>query len=166
MKPCIRCGETKPLKSFYAHPQMGDGHLNKCKVCCREYARKRHYKKSRDPEWREAERLRSIEKFRRNRHRWNVGTPTHEAARSAAIRAHPNTPTGMERHHWSYNREHWADVIFVTISVHRCLHRHMSYDADLKYFRTPRGHLLDTKRKHVRWMLAVLNERSRYQSAA
>ena len=33
MKPCIKCSETKPLDEFYAHPMMGDGHLNKCKDC-------------------------------------------------------------------------------------------------------------------------------------
>jgi len=35
MKPCIRCGETKPIGEFYGHPRMSDGHLNKCKSCCR-----------------------------------------------------------------------------------------------------------------------------------
>lgn len=41
MKPCIRCGNIKPLEEFYTHPQMGDKHLGKCKVCCRSDAAKR-----------------------------------------------------------------------------------------------------------------------------
>lgn len=38
-KECIRCHKTKPLEDYYTHPQMGDGYLNKCKECCKEYAR-------------------------------------------------------------------------------------------------------------------------------
>lgn len=41
MKACISCGEVKALDEFYAHPQMGDRHLNKCKACVREYTRAR-----------------------------------------------------------------------------------------------------------------------------
>ncbi len=39
MKTCFKCGLPQSLDNFYAHPQMADGHLGKCKECCKRYAR-------------------------------------------------------------------------------------------------------------------------------
>lgn len=38
LKSCFKCGAVKPIDDFYAHPQMGDGHLGKCKECTKRDA--------------------------------------------------------------------------------------------------------------------------------
>lgn len=55
MKVCFKCNRVLPLCEYYAHPQMGDGHLNKCKDCTRKDSENRRAIKEKDPVWREAE---------------------------------------------------------------------------------------------------------------
>ncbi len=38
MKTCFKCQQSKSINQFYTHPEMGDGHLGKCKECAKKDA--------------------------------------------------------------------------------------------------------------------------------
>lgn len=64
-KRCFRCLIVKPLKEYYKHSGLKDGHLNKCKECTKKDTKKRSDEKSKDAKWVESEKIRGREKYHR-----------------------------------------------------------------------------------------------------
>lgn len=157
---------------------MGDGHLGKCKVCCKTQARERENNLRQNSKWVEKERERGRLKF----HRLYKGAKTppdikrkamanYKAKYPEKIAAHSaisnvKIPNGKHGHHWSYNKEHYKDLIFIAHADHYTAHRFMIYDQERMMYRTKDGILLDTKEAHVEYInqfietkIALYNEK-------
>jgi len=166
-KNCIICGETKQLSAFYKHKAMADGHLNKCKDCCKEQNKLREIELRKDPEWIKKEKERAREKYYRLGYK-NKHKPTPEDKKIAIQRYKDKYPEkhnaknktshlkplikGNHLHHWSYNEEHVKDVIELTEKNHNIIHRYMKYDQKIMMYKTLSNAVLDTREKHEKYI--------------
>jgi hypothetical protein len=60
-------------------------------------------------------------------------------------------------HHWSYNEEHQIDVIDLSQKDHFKAHRFIIYDQERMMYRNLEGVLLDTKEKHLKYIMHMIN---------
>jgi len=172
MKECIICGATKELSEFYKHKQMSGGRTNKCKSCTKRQVKERADKLSLDPEWATKEKERSRLKYHRleykNKYQQNPGAkkatmnrykekyPEKIAAKNKSSRLKAKIK-GNHLHHWSYNEDHFKDVIELSVLDHNKIHRHTIYDQERKMYRTTEGVLLDTKEDYLAYSKQVFN---------
>jgi hypothetical protein len=166
-KSCIRCGIMQSLDEYYLHNQMADGHVNVCKTCTRKRVSDRFNRLILDPEFADGERKRGREKYHRYKNiwdkcsnveakkKWETNNPEKKRAAGAASKI--PCPPGFHKHHWSYKRENWKDVVILSIEDHGMIHRFLDYVESELCFSSKAGDLLDTKDKHLMYINGVMD---------
>jgi hypothetical protein len=133
----------------------------------------RFHTKKHIPEWKESEKVRAREKFHRlgykDKHKprperkkeiMKAYWERYPEKRAAHSRSRGLKSDGMELHHWSYNEEHFKDVIPLTTIDHARIHRYMVYEKDLLIYTSCKVILLDTRTAHEQFISEILNDLS------
>lgn len=131
-KRCFKCGRLLPLNYFYAHPQMADGHLNKCKDCTKNDVHDNYLKNSQSEEYMNKERNRGRDKYHRlnyvRKKSRTMQLTDHNGARniSSKLQHIGVNLENKECHHWNYNFP--KSVFVMSRMAHKRIHKHLSLD--------------------------------------
>lgn len=160
-KVCFKCGRELNISEFYRHPQMADGHLNKCKDCTKKDVREKYLENSKDPSYMEKERARGREKYERLGYRDKISEEQrlkrklYPGLRGAKRMLGIKVPSTEELHHWNYHL--LRNVIQMPRGLHSRLHTVISLNIEegIYYYN---GEKLDTIDKHLAVVEKVCQE--------
>lgn len=134
-KVCFKCQVKKPLSEFYAHKEMSDGHLGKCKDCAKadvmehreaNLEKIRAYDRERSNLPHRVEARAEYQKFYRanNREKYIATGKANRAARAGKIKKEACVVCGktgaVEKHHPDYSKP--LDVVWLCRVHHSHVH--------------------------------------------
>lgn len=161
MRTCTKCGISKPISEFYNAPKNTDKLSKACKDCLKKQSKELYDRKIKDDEFR-------LQRNEKARHFARSGKrKKYKQSKEYSIKIKNSFPekmsaynktrcmsiAGKELHHWSYNKEHHKDIIYLDRKDHRKAHRFMIYDQEqMMYRRFDNNILLDNKEAHVKFI--------------
>jgi len=164
MKICKECELKKELTDFY-------GVQGECKECTKKRVKNREKIKRLDPKWHEKEKARHREKYYRLDYK-EKHKPTYEKKKEIMFRYFKNHPEKYKAkiisqrlkikdknnhlHHWSYNENHYKDVIEINQKDHATIHRFLKYDKKTFMYKDLKGNLLKTRELHENYINKVI----------
>ena len=154
-KKCFKCGKILPLDSFYKHPKMKDGYLNKCKDCTKNDVSTKYFENIKDENYVEKERIRGREKYKRLNYS-NINRIRRKGAcsRKFIINNYKNINLeNMEIHHWNYNL--YNNIFILTRREHKLVHKYLTFDKESQCF-INNNELITDKSSHRNLIYKIL----------
>jgi len=161
MKKCKICNIEKSNTDFYKHPYTKDKLSYKCISCANDVSKKKYNTLKSDPDFILKSRIRAREKYHKYKYKSKKSFDTdlkyflkYPEKRKARIASqYIKIEKGYHKHHWSYNENHYTDIIVLDVSTHHKLHRFLVYDQNFKKYRKiDNNELIDTKDKHIEYI--------------
>jgi len=139
-KRCFVCGVEKQRTEFYAHPQMADGLLGKCKECTKMHSTRLRNAKLEQVREYDRDRRRGVVKpshrkkcdrsassrawYKRNGEKKHAETVAYRAILRGELDREPCQMCGcaenIQAHHWDYSKP--LDVVWLCVRHHNDLH--------------------------------------------
>lgn len=146
---------------------MKDGYYNRCKECTKNISKIKQDLINSSPVLKEKDKARHREKYYRL-YQGLKKDPIKQSVYQAQYRKnypekysaknrtqHLKKQPGNELHHWSYNEEHYKDVIELSIENHNFIHRFIVYDQEFYMYRDKKNNLLDTRELHIEYLRSL-----------